>query len=194
MMRCALSATPPSSRIVSTILRPATVSPFCCMNSAIAALSCLPTALNPAPVIGMLIPIFNTGCCAIAGRATTPPNAVAAMPLSTVRRRMIFLPIMMVLFDCPASGRLEMWNLRPFPLRLAGNRRPRQAGGAGFHDESVLDRIPRRHNVGRPGPRIFMPHEIADEVARHAELRIGFEVFVLGIVNLRDQRLETGLV
>jgi hypothetical protein len=31
MMRRALSATPPSSRMVNSILRPATVSPCCCM-------------------------------------------------------------------------------------------------------------------------------------------------------------------
>src|SRR5580704_12293496 len=92
------------------------------------------------------------------------------------------------------SHPFEMRNLRPLALRLAGDRRPRQARLAVFHDEGVFERIPRRFDVGRAGARLVVAHIVADEVAGDAELRIGFEVLVLGIVELRDQRLEARFV
>src|SRR5579862_1114628 len=162
-----------------------------------AALSCRPTAAKPAPVIGMLMPILRTVSAATAGRATKPPAAAAAMPFSTVLRNMMVPPIC---FPLPLWGGIssshpfEMRNLRPLALRLAGDRRPRQARLAVFHDEGVLERIPRRFDVGRAGARLVVAHIIADEVAGDAELGIGFEVLVLGIVELRDQRLEARLV
>src|SRR6516165_12071651 len=42
-----------------------------------------------------------------------------------------------------------MRNLRPLAARLAGDRRARQLGAAGFHHERVLERIPRSLDVGR---------------------------------------------
>src|SRR5580692_3742519 len=77
------------------------------------------------------------------------------------------------------SHPFEMRNLRALALRLAGDRRPRQARLAIFHDEGVCERIPRRLDVGRAGARRVVAHIVADEMAGDAELRVGFEILVL---------------
>jgi len=45
-----------------------------------------------------------------------------------------------------------------------------------------------------PARGLVVAHIVADEMAGDAELGVGFEVLVLGIVELRDQRLETRFV
>src|SRR5262245_34711885 len=88
---------------------------------------------------------------------------------------------------------LQVRNLRPLAARLAGDRRPRQLGAAGFHHERVLERIPRSFDVGRRRLLAVVAHVIAHEMARDAELHVGFDELVVGDVELRDQRFETVL-
>jgi hypothetical protein len=56
----------------------------------------------------------------------------------------------------------QVRNLRPFAARLAGDRRPRQLGAAGFHHERVRERIPRSFDVGRRRFLVVVAHVIAD--------------------------------
>ena len=61
--------------------------------------------------------------------------------------------------------RLEMRNLGPLAFGLSADRRFGQAGLAAFHDEGMLERIPRRLDVGGSRTRRVVAHEIADEMA-----------------------------
>ena len=110
-MRRALSATPPSSRTIISIFRPATMSPFCWTYSLIAAPSSRPTALKPAPVIGILIPILRTSC-APAKRARTPAAALPAMTLSIVRRNIAFPPGLISSGDFLLDALAKYWARR----------------------------------------------------------------------------------
>src|SRR4029077_15550222 len=73
----------------------------------------------------------------------------------------------------------QMRDLRPLAACLAGDRRPRQLGAAGFHDEAVLERIPRALDVGRGRLLVFVADVIADEMAGDAELHVGLDEFVV---------------
>src|SRR5262249_21997516 len=92
---------------------------------------------------------------------------------------------------CPSSR--QMRNLRPLAARLAGDRRARQLGAAGFHHERVRERIPRPFDVARWRLLAVVAHVIADEMARDAELHVGLDELVVRDVELRDQRLEAVL-
>ena len=60
-MRLVASGTPPSSLMMSSILRPATVLPFCAMNKRAAASICLPVDAD-CPVMGNMSPILKASC------------------------------------------------------------------------------------------------------------------------------------
>ena len=60
-MRLAASGMPPSSLMMSSILRPATLSPFCAMNKRAAASICLPVVAC-CPVMGSISPILKASC------------------------------------------------------------------------------------------------------------------------------------
>src|SRR5262249_53744960 len=79
----------------------------------------------------------------------------------------------------------EMRNLRPLAARLAGDRWSRQLRLARFHDEGVLERIPRPLDL-----LVLVAHVVADEMAGDAELHVAVDEFVVLDVELRDQSLE----
>src|SRR5690242_13382525 len=77
---------------------------------------------------------------------------------------------------------------------LSLDRRNRQLGLAGFHDERVLQRIPGGLHAVRRRLSGIMPFEIADKLACNAEYRIGFEILIVIDEDLGDQCLEALLV
>ncbi len=86
-----------------------------------------------------------------------------------------------------------MRDLRPLALRLATDRRSRQLGAAGFHNESVREQVPRSLHVWRGRRLVLVPDVVADEMAGDAELHVGLQELVVLHVDLRDQRLEAVL-
>ncbi len=71
--------------------------------------------------------------------------------------------------------------------------RPRQHGFAGFHHIGVVERVPRRHDVRGGGMRLVVAHEFADQGLGDAELHVAVDMRIRGIVDLRDQHLESRL-
>src|SRR5439155_130668 len=73
----------------------------------------------------------------------------------------------------------QMRNLRPLAARLAGDWRARQLGATGFHDERMLERIPRPFDVGDGCLLVRVAHVVADEMARDAELNVAVDELVV---------------
>lgn len=81
-MRRVMSATPVSSRTISSILRPATVSPASARNSRAPASSMRPVEVV-GPVIGAIRPILTGFACAPARRGANPATAARPAPFRT---------------------------------------------------------------------------------------------------------------
>src|SRR3954453_9054518 len=79
---------------------------------------------------------------------------------------------------------------RPGMTGLLLYRRLWQTRFARLHHEGLIERKPLALDVGRRGTARFVPHVIADQGARDAELRIRLQIRIVGRVDLRDQRLE----
>src|SRR5664279_5369193 len=77
-MRRVVSATPASSFKTSSILRPATVEPFCAIQSLIAASICLPVEAD-CPVMGRMKPILNGTASAAKAAAAGSADTKAEM-------------------------------------------------------------------------------------------------------------------
>src|SRR6516165_397137 len=81
-------------------------------------------------------------------------------------------------------GRLKMRNLGPHSSRLAADWRLGQPCLPALHDECVFERIPRRFYIRSLGTRLIVANVIADEMASDAVLDVGFDMLVVGHVQL----------
>ena len=86
-----------------------------------------------------------------------------------------------------------MGDFRALAAGFAGDRRLGQLGAAGFHDERVVERVPRAVHVRGGGGLVVVAQVVADEVAGDAELHVGLDVRIVRGVDLRDERLEAVL-
>src|SRR5258706_7966526 len=77
------------------------------------------------------------------------------------------------------SRTLEDREGRPLAAGLAGNRRPRQFRLPRFDHEMMLQRVPRAADVFGRRRLSLVPHVMADQRFRDAELDVGFEVGIV---------------
>src|SRR5258708_39285085 len=92
------------------------------------------------------------------------------------------------------SRPLQSFDCRPLAARLATDGRARPFGDAGLDAEGVVERIPWPRNIRR-GRRLFVVGDVVpDQGARHAELGIGLQVWIVVGIDLRNVGLESGLV
>src|SRR5437763_6350010 len=91
-MRRVVSATPASSFTITSIVRPATLLPFCARKSLTAASSCLPVDAD-CPVMGRMKPILNGLPCACAPVAAVSGSPAASARAATRRKveRFVFM-------------------------------------------------------------------------------------------------------
>src|SRR5712671_293509 len=154
----------------------------------IRASACLSTALRGSRIAAVAITRTSPG---LASATLGPVNCALA---ARTGKRTIAVPMIAVIIFIVRSLCIvlscQMRNLWPLSARLAADRGARQAHCPWLHHECVFERIPGAGDVGNWCRSGFVAYIIADEAARHAELRIGFEKLVVLHVDLRDQRLE----
>src|SRR5258706_14306988 len=92
------------------------------------------------------------------------------------------------------SRPLQSFDRRPLAARLAADGRARPFGDAGLDAEGVVERMPWPRNVRRGRRLVVMADVVPDQGVRHAELGIGLQVRIVVGIDLRNVRLESGLV
>src|SRR5258708_11144254 len=89
---------------------------------------------------------------------------------------------------------LQSFDRRPRAARLAADGSARPFGDAGLDAEGVVERIPWPRNIRRGRRPFVMADVVPDQGARHAELGIRLKVRIVVGIDLRNVRLESGLV
>src|SRR6202040_4233022 len=84
--------------------------------------------------------------------------------------------------------------IAPYSALQLFDRRPRQPRFARFHRKGVVEGIPRRRDVRRGCPPVVVAQVVADERTGDPELNVEIEPLVVVDVDLRDERLEPGLL
>ena len=80
----------------------------------------------------------------------------------------------------------------PRALSVIGGRGRREF--AGLHGERVVQRGPRRLDVGCRRRAALVADKVSDQVLGHTELGVGLEVGIVRHINLRHQCLQSGLL
>src|SRR5664279_1386171 len=99
--------------------------------------------------------------------------------------------------DCFASLAMTATKISVAAFRIVQcpslDRRARQYRVPLFHPIDMIERIPRRADIRLGRMRFVMTNEVSDQGLGHAELHVRVEMRVGGIVDLRNQNLESRL-